>query len=134
MTSARKFRTCLFPNKIGSMFRAFHLFSSCPLAAMLTTHQYNVWGQSGDSDKKSKHEQSLEKSQSGDSDKKSKHEQYWSDKTKSMEKTTVTKFVKPSRKKVRKKVRTTVWDGVNFVNTFQTQSRSPNAANGLANN
>ena len=42
---------------------------------MLTTHQYNVWGQSGDSDKKSKHEQSLDEVQSGDSDKKSKNKQ-----------------------------------------------------------
>ena len=77
----RKFRTCLFPNKIGSRL-GLSIVLVVVLSAMLTTHQYNVWGQSGDSDKKSKHEQSLEKSQSGDSDKKSKHEQS-SDKTKS---------------------------------------------------
>ena len=70
----RKFRTCLFPNKIGSRL-GLSIVLVVVLSAMLTTHQYNVWGQSGDSDKKSKHGQSLEKSQSGDSDKKSKHAQ-----------------------------------------------------------
>ena len=77
----RKFRTCLFPDKIGSTL-GLPIILIVVLSVMLTTHQYNVWGQSGDSDKKSKNAQSLEKSQSGDSDKKSKNAQSL-DKTKS---------------------------------------------------
>ena len=49
---------------------------------MLTTHQYNVWGQSGDSVKKSKMSTIVRKLQSGDSVKKSKDGQSL-DKTKS---------------------------------------------------
>ncbi|MGA8843315.1 MAG: hypothetical protein WB511_06990 [Nitrososphaeraceae archaeon] len=77
----RKFRTCLFPDKIGSTF-GIPIILIVVFSVMLATHQYNVWGQSGDSDKKSKNAQSMEKSQSGDSDKKSKNAQSL-DKTKS---------------------------------------------------
>ena len=63
MASQESLVTCLFPNKIGSRL-GLSIVLVVVLSAMLTTHQYNVWGQSGDSDKKSKHEQSSDKTKS----------------------------------------------------------------------